>query len=648
MDLRKRNVPDLKRSLSSLSSQITNWSGSKSWSPSRKKSKKLSSSDIRDLRSQNLSNELTASGFNTIPWYEKYSPRNVSEVSIHKRKAREVYDEVEAMLQGRSEKRILLLTGPSGCGKSTVVDMLAKELVPKYRAPRGKGGDIIRYENDMAPIGASYVGSFGQFLSEAKYRIGSNLSLVVVEDIPNVFHAETRIAFRRQLLEWLYMPQRSLPPLIICLTECELENESGSFAAYGVDYSWTAESILGKEVLSHVCLKRIKFNPVNATLMRKTLLNICNDNKADLMLREKWDDKDRVVEELVQSTGDLRSGIAMLQFWATSTGHVATFTRESFTSYFHAIGKILHGSRDVADDNKMINELLLHSMGHLSHDNFSLGLLENYSSFNKGKFSILEACKLTDCLSESNAMDMIPESLEFCLRKIRHTLGEMGQGSHTHGKAKFPREWKIKQAQNEFLIKCEDYVNVSIYKYGEPRLLRNIALQFGFYDPQIKSTRFYKEKALKHYRANLSSDDAFEITKQRIQSLEVDPTLDVIARIGGDINLIDGHDTELCEDDHQSSAKESLDRLRRTRDAKLQKLREFYGIDAGLKAGTETDDEQFEDDPIVDSDRDMETVGNNTLDDNDSIYEKLSQKPRNLNLEKPVSESLSDSDLEDL
>lgn len=644
MDRKRRNVLELKRSLSSLSSEISNWSASKSWSPSRKRSKRWPSTD---LRGQNLSEELNASDFNTVPWYEKYSPRNAGEVSIHKKKAKEVRDELEAMLQGRSEKRILLLTGPSGCGKSTFVNMLAKELVPKYRVPGGRGENVIRYENDMAPNGASHVSGFGEFLSEAKYRVLSNLSLVLVEDIPNVIHAETRNAFRRQLLEWLYMPKRSLPPLVICLTECELENESDGYTTYGVDYSWTAESILGKEILSHVCLKRIKFNPVNATLMRKTLLNICNDNKAELMLREKWDDKDRVIEGLTQSTGDLRSGIAMLQFWATSTGHIATFARESSASYFHAIGKILHGSRDVADDNTMINELLLHSMGHLSHDNFSLGLLENYSSFNKGKFSILEACKLTDCLSESNAMGKTPESLEFCLRKVRYIFGEIGRGSHTHGRAKFPPEWKIRKAQNEFQIKCEDYTNVSIYKYGEPRLLRNIALQFGFYDPQIKSTRFYKEKALKHYRAKLANNGTSE-AKQQIKSLEVDPTLDIIARIGGDINLIEGHDIEPSEDDHQSSTKDSLDRLRRTRDAKLQKLLELYGANAGLNAGTESGDEQFEEDPIVDSDQDVEAVANNTLDDDDSIYETLSQKPRDLNGEKPLSESLSDSDLEDL
>ncbi|QLL34923.1 hypothetical protein HG536_0H02980 [Torulaspora globosa] len=648
MDRKKRNVPDLKRSLSSLTSQITHWSASRSCSPSRKKGNKCSSVDVRDLQGHNLSADLTTGGFNTIPWYEKYSPKNVNEVSIHKKKSKEVRDELEAMMQGRSEKRVLLLTGPSGCCKSTIVNMLAKELVPKYRAAGGRGENVIRYENDMAPNGASHIGSFGQFLGEAKYRVVSNLSLILVEDIPNVFHAETRSAFRRQLLEWLYMPKRSLPPLVICLTECELENDNGSFIAYGVDYSWTAESILGKEILSHACLKRIKFNPVNATLMRKTLVNICNDNKAELMLREKWDDKDRVIEGVIQSTGDLRSGIAMLQFWATSTGCTATFARDSSTSYFHAIGKVLHGSRDVADDSKMINELLLNSMGHLSHDNFSLGLLENYASFNKGKFSILEACKLTDSLSESNTMDMTPESLEFCLRKVRHIFGEMGQGSHSHGRAKFPREWKISQAQSEFLIQCEDYTNVSVYKYGEPRLFRNIALQFGFYDPEIKSIRFYKEKALKHYRAKLSNDAVFEVKKQRIQSLEVDPTLDITARIGGDINLIDGHDTEISEDDHQSGAKEALDRLRRTRDAKLQKLLELYGTDSELKAGTETDDEQFEEDPIIDSDQDVGAVANNTLDDEDSIYEALSQKPRNLNGEKPVSESLSDSDLEDL
>lgn len=648
MDRRKGlNVPDLKRSLSSLSYEITNWSASRSCSPSGKKSKRPSNVDARDLQAHNLSTDLAISDFDSIPWYEKYTPRKVSEVSIHKRKLKEVHDELEAMLQGRSDKRILLLTGPSGCCKSTVATLLAKELVPRYRASSdGRHEDIIRYENDTTPYGGSHMNNFGEFLSEAKYRIGSNLSLVLVEDIPNVFHTESRNAFQRQLLEWLYLPRRSLPPLVICLTECELENDSGNSAAYGIDYSWTAESILGREILSHVCLKRVKFNPINATLMRKTLVSICNDNKAQLLQLKKWNDKDKVIDKLIQSTGDVRSGIAMLQFWATSTGSALPDVRESSTSYFHAIGKILHGSHDTENDNETINELLSTSKGHLSHENFSLGILENYSSFNKGQFNISDACNVTDSLSESNAMSVVPESLEFCLRKVRHTLSGIDQGSHSHGRPKFPREWKIRKLQNEFTIESEDYTNVSMYKYGVPRLFRNIALQFGFYDPKIRRTRFYKQKALNHYRAKLRADTAPELTQPH--NLDADPALDIITRIGGDINLIESQDTEVFEDDHKSTARESLDQLRRKRDAKLQKLQESYVADTDLTAPTDTEDEPFEDDPIVDSDGGVEAIANSTLDDDDSIYEALSQKLPNPNCERPIDESLSDSDLEGL
>lgn len=640
----KANVPALKRSLSSLSSQITSWSTSRSCSPARKKSKRSSLVGAQELERHNLTRDLVTSDFNTVPWYENYSPRNVTEVSIHKKKLKEVHHELDAMLQNRSDTRILLLTGPSGCCKSTVVDMLGKDLVPRYRVAGGRDENVIRYENDMSPNGVSHKASFGEFLSEVKYRVGSNLSLVLVEDIPNVSHTESRNIFQRQLLEWLYLSKHSLPPLIISLTECELENCSAGSTAYGVDYSWTAETILGKEILSHPRLKRVKFNPVNATLMKKTLIKICYHNKDSLRQLNKWKDKDEMIDKLAHSTGDLRSGIAMLQFWATSTRSTSVAVRESTTPYFHAVGRILHGSHEAKDDNEMINELLDSSKNHLSHQNFPLGILENYPSFNRGKFSISTACKLTDALSESNTLNSVPGSLEYCLRKVRHTLGETKNEGHSHGRPKFPREWRINQLQNEFKIECEDYNNVSVYKYQEPRLFRNIALHFAFFDPKVKKARYYRQKALAHYKARLSSESASNASDQAGRFI-VDPSIDTMSRLGGDIMAVESQDTETCEEDHDSTARQSLDHLRRSRDLKLQKLLEISRMNE--KSIEESDEEQFEEDLIIDSDEEHAKANfGDTLDDDDSIFEILTQGRPNQESHMHANESLSDSDLE--
>lgn len=637
--------PGLKRSVSSLTSRINTWSSSKPSSPVRKKAK-TARPDVKNLETVIAFDSEREEVFST-PWYQLYGPRTVSEVCLHKKKVTEVSEALQKLLQGEINTRILLLTGPSGCCKSTIVRQLANELIPKYRTTGSISismkhyGDcnVIEFENDANANGISYMTEFQEFLTQAKYRSGPNLSLILVEDLPNIFHPSTRKAFQDQLLHWLYLSDDALPPLVICLTECEIDNEDNKSNAFGVDYSLTAESILGKEILSHPRLKRIKFNPINTTLMKKTLMNLCIKNKATLMLTNKWSEKERVINEVARSTGDIRSGIMILQFWATSSMDTPLPVRESFVSYFHAIGKVLHGSKDFEDDNEMINTLITNSKGHLSHENFSLGILENYSSFNKGRFTVNDAWEVTNSLSESDVMRTVPESLEYCMRKVRYTMGKARNEEHTHGKASFPREWKIALAQNEFKIKCEDYVNVSMFKYMEPRQFRDISLQYAFYDPLIKKARLYKQKSLLEYISQANG-----APNQTLRGFKVEPRIDVLGRIGGEISLINNQDHEIFEDDHRSIARQSIDHLKKSRDVKLQELIELHELRTG--EDVELESEEIDDDPIIDSDENAST--SNLLEDDDSIFEILSQKLPKINVNTSINESLSDSDLEHL
>lgn len=640
-------VPNLKRSVSSLTSRINTWSSSKPSSPVRKKAKSASS-DAVSFKSA-LVSDLEREEANSTPWYQLYHPKSVNEVCIHKKKATEVREALEKMLKGGSSSRVLLLTGPSGCCKSTIAGELANELIPKYRRPRtvsllsnSTGSDnIVEFENDSNAIGTTHMSEFQDFLSQAKYRVGPNLSLILVEDLPNIFHQGTRKAFQDQLLEWLYTSSKNLPPLVICLTECEIEDEKGGSNSFGVDYSFTAETILGKEVLSHPRLQRIKFNPINTTLMKKTLMNICVRNKATLESTNKWSEKERVVDSIARSTGDIRSGIMMLQFWASSTVDGPLLVRESFVSYFHAIGRILHGSKDFENDNEMINELISSSKGHLSHENFSLGILENYSSFNKGKFNVKDAFEVTNSLSQSNVLRSVPESLEFSMRKVRYTFGKSRSEERHHGKASFPREWRSILAQNEFRIKAEDYLNVSMYKYIEPRLLRDIALHFGFYDPLIRKARYYKQKSLLEYAAQAQSKNG-----PALPDIPVDPKIDILGRIGGEIDLLNSEEKGLSEDDHNLIARQTIDNLRRSRDVRLQVLKGLYEQLLGEILPQDGEEEPIDDDPIIESDEDA--CPSNILEDDDSLFDDLSQKLPKPYVNTSINESLSDSDLEHL
>ncbi|CCC68572.1 hypothetical protein NCAS_0B04880 [Naumovozyma castellii] len=626
--------PSLQYSLSSLSSQISKWNAaSRPTSPNRSPTK------ITPNRKEE----------EYLPWYEQYQPRTLDEVVIHKRKLKDVTEALENMLNGNSDSRILLLTGPSGCSKSTVVTKLADFLIPKYRNSYGmrttlrnrEKTNVVEYGNDSILNGQPQTESFAEFLRQAKYRIGSNLSLILVEDLPNVFHSGTRYSFQNILLEWLYSSDETLPPLVICLTECELENDSNTFNTFNIDSTFTAETILGKQILSHPRLKRIKFNPINMTLMKKHLMKLCSKNQSLLEQNKKWSHRTEFVTHLCSNCGDIRSGISALEFWAKSRHSIPLETREQSISYFHAIGKIIYGSHDIRDDHEMINSLILGSKGLLGNDTFKLGLLENYGSFNMGKFDVKIAAQLTDAFSESDMMNRSSESFEYTVRKTRSLFSTLNDNNNRHGGTNFPREWKIRKSINEFKIESSDYINVSLYKYNESHHFKDIILEYGFYGPYIRSLRNYKKKALQHYIESLSNDlkKQTAIMDQNEDTLKVDDSIDILNRIGGNIKAVGTEHLATSEDDSEQQIRRSLDHLMVQRDTKLKRLIEAKEEQELHEEGLiEGDDELLLEDRIIDSDEED--------DEDDSLYDLLTQQePRS---SADINESLSDSDLEEL
>lgn len=603
----KNKPPSIQRSLSELSSRIS------SISPSKRISQ-----EWEECSSQNDVNG---------PWYVRYAPRRLEEVAIHKKKLQDVGQILEIMLKSSFHSindgpRILLMTGPSGCSKSTVIYKLAEELVPKYR---GSGFQMLRSERKESHV-VEFVetDNFQDFLVEAKYRRGPNLSVILVEDLPNIFHADTRGSFQKSLLQWLYLPEVGLPPLVICITECALGSENPQ--GFGVDHNFTAESLLGREILSHPKLVRIKFNPINATLMKKHLKLNCEENRKLLVRNGKWSSKDSVIDLLASRTGDIRSAIANLQYWATSSVDVPLDTREESLTYFHTIGKILHGSHE-CDDNEMINQLTLNSKSHVANDNFRLGLLENYNLVNGGQIRLSNVCEMVDSLSQSDSMGTNLECIEFAMRKVRSQLASVTK-KHASQKASFPREWKIRQLQLEFQVDCEDYANVDFYKYNQVRTKRDLQLYFAHYGPLIRSRRNYKRNSLNHYIENLNPNLQSAVVNRNTDVLQLEPDIDRLDRIGGPIKSIEEQRDVITNDDSDIWTKTSLEQLKQKRDFKLSRL-------LALQTENETD-EEMEDlaESIVDSE---------VEDDGDSsLYDLLSQRHPEIN------ESLSDSDLEDL
>ncbi|ODV62418.1 Rad24p ASCRUDRAFT_74800, partial [Ascoidea rubescens DSM 1968] len=62
--------------------------------------------------------------------------------------------------------------------------------------------------------------SFPEFLNSIKYRVNNNLSVILIEDLPNIFHKQTREIFQNSLIQWLNIDSnQNLPPIIISISE---------------------------------------------------------------------------------------------------------------------------------------------------------------------------------------------------------------------------------------------------------------------------------------------------------------------------------------------------------------------------------------------------------------------------------------------
>lgn len=402
-------------------------------------------------------------------WIDKYEPDRIEDLCINPKKLREVDEALKAMINRTLNCRLLILSGPAGSSKSTCIKLLAKKYLEQHNGSHGSflkglGRSVVEFlDTNIEETHRS--DQFGDFMDGCKFLVGSNLSVILIEDLPNVFHGPTLASFRNVLRDWVFTERIvPLPPVVICLLEVEMDhnNDSGSRTYYSIENNMTVETLLGRDLLDlglyQGLIKRIKFLPIARTFMKKTLNKIVSREA-----RAFADYPRKALDEFITQnieTGDIRSLICNLQFWSTHALDISN-TRENQISLFHAVGKVIHSSSKFATLDDQESDALSVKSVIEAYSNFGLlhlALLENYSIVNSGDFDINIAASIADSLSINDTIEEVDESKEYAIMATRSHLRKVEFKSGRTQLMKFPRHFKTVRESNKVKREVNDYV----------------------------------------------------------------------------------------------------------------------------------------------------------------------------------------------
>ncbi|KAH3680189.1 hypothetical protein WICPIJ_008350 [Wickerhamomyces pijperi] len=562
----------------------------------------LSAQRISMSHPQSMPSSTTNNNNNTDAlWQDKYQPQTVPQVALHARKLQDIKDQLLPMLDKTSHPlttpRILVFSGPSGCSKSTIAKALANELLTSLNSSSET------YVEFINPIN-SRIDDFEDFLTSAKYLTGKARKLILIEELPNVHHDETRLRFQKVLLDWCHLYSPELPPLIICLTECEVNvgddnNYGENERSYGVDSSFTAETVLGFTLLQHYKVKRIKFNPVNYTLSKKFLNEIVAKEK-DVFKSFKRDKIKAKVEELAR-LGDIRSAINALQFWSNYASKGANSDqlslhcgKEQTINLFHAVGKILHGSKNEEETDQDSIQMVMDQYSTKSAL-LKLGLLENYTK--STSMDLKTAAQISGLFSWQDQLPSGSFSLDLACRSTRLSMASI-ESSNKSGNlissvSSFPREFKSMKAQKQTRQEIQQYQLLELKRRRSFRSFQDSNLLVGYYEPMINKSRSFKDKAYISYLRSMNKAVPFHLLLQEQGKV----AMSITERLGGPFveMFADSHLSGDGSDGNASYLNKSQNNV------------EYYKItpqDEGNSDAEEGDIDILEDDPIEDLDND--------------------------------------------
>ncbi|KAI3404622.2 rad17 [Candida oxycetoniae] len=409
-------------------------------------------------------------------WLDKYAPKNAFEICINPTKLKQVKDSLQKMMRKQSSTKLLVLAGPCGSSKSTTVKVLAREMI--------SDGDIFNDEDQVIEYQESERISI--FLQSCKYKTNS---VILIEELPNVYHQETLMEFREALRHWIYS-ENTFAPLVLCLSEFEYEgnDKDNERARYSLENNMTVETLLSQEIFKSSKVEVIKFNSLAPRFLNKTIrpilkregmVGLLNDRSFETYLADLY------------KVGDIRSIISNLEMWARFHKETSkVYARENSLSIFHALGKIIFSSKEFeGESGNMVNSnsiaKVIESYPEKNTALLNLGLLENYHIFRNSQFSLSVASSICNDLSIS---DICPIG-EIGARSTRVNLSKAEKaskdGATSKLKMKFPRHFKMLRMRSNIYNQVDQY-----RKYLSPESsFQTLNLIDGYYLPLILNKR---------------------------------------------------------------------------------------------------------------------------------------------------------------
>ncbi|KAJ7720282.1 Rad17 cell cycle checkpoint protein-domain-containing protein [Mycena maculata] len=342
-------------------------------------------------------------------WVDIYEPTSEAELAVHVKKVQDVRRWLDEALVGgpsgklRKYRRILALTGPAGTAKTATIRVLARELdleILEWRNAMGESapsrfGDgpqadespsrqsdddtlFSKFEaflarastcNNIFADAQGREGSASQ--SESSTRPAAKPQLILLEDLPNILHANTQARFHAALQALVASPTASPVPVVVIVSDAgmrgEARDERLASGSWGKDREDVLDirTVLSRDLLHGPYVTQIGFNPIAPTLMKKALQALVSAHFTSSNSSGSAPSKETLDIIVETSNGDIRSAIMALQFscvlemlpggkarkkknGAGSGAKVvleAVTRREQSLHLFHLIGRVLYNKR---------------------------------------------------------------------------------------------------------------------------------------------------------------------------------------------------------------------------------------------------------------------------------------------------------------